>query len=174
MNIAYEITKQDFRNGNRIMIRRNKALGRSNRIFLLVVLIPALYTFLTVLRDTDLYTALYSAAISISAFCLFYFVFGRLGLALTLRALTPRNDQTGILGNHEFEMGQEWFTDRTAADETRVKWSSIVNVSLEAEYLFIYKSEISAFIIPKRAFPSPEAFEAFSAEVTGKWKNACS
>lgn len=48
--------------------------------------------------------------------------------------------------------------------EGKIKWIGISKIEKTAEYGYIYLSTIDAVIVPKRAFPNEEGFNAFMQE----------
>jgi hypothetical protein len=69
----------------------------------------------------------------------------------------------GILGEHTITLTPEALRERTAVNEGTAAWKGIYRIDANASYLFIYLQPEMAHVIPRRAFPTPEAAEEFLA-----------
>jgi len=67
----------------------------------------------------------------------------------------------GALGRHRVVLSDYGVTETTSVNETRTAWAGVDRVEQSPDYIFLYITPASAHIIPKRAFPSPEAADAF-------------
>lgn len=54
--------------------------------------------------------------------------------------------------------------------QTTVIWSSVPDISSDANSLYFFTGENQAFIVPRRAFPNPEASEMFFGRSMALWK----
>jgi hypothetical protein len=55
---------------------------------------------------------------------------------------------------------------------TDVRWSAFPDVKRSGERLFAFMSPRQAFIIPRRAFDTPDLFEAFSDAAVKRWEHS--
>jgi hypothetical protein len=67
----------------------------------------------------------------------------------------------GALGRHRVALSDYGVTETSAVNETRTAWAGVDRVEQSPEHIFIYITPASAHVIPKRAFPTPDAAEAF-------------
>jgi len=54
--------------------------------------------------------------------------------------------------------------------QTTVIWSSVPDISSDAKSLYFFTGKNQAFIVPRRAFPNPEASEMFFGRSMAFWK----
>jgi len=74
----------------------------------------------------------------------------------SLAAKTP-----GSLGERLTEISLEWFFEKTVVSETKRAWSAFDSLDEDANYLYFFISKTHAYVIPKRAFSSLAAAQAF-------------
>lgn len=65
----------------------------------------------------------------------------------------------GVVGPHELFIEQGVISDKTSADITR--YESIEKVVESRTHLFVYVSDVMAYIVPKKVFAKPEDLDAF-------------
>ncbi len=65
------------------------------------------------------------------------------------------------LGLNNTSICPEQICVRTSSSYEEVKWHAIRKITKTKEFAYIYYTPYTAFIIPKRAFAQPEAFESF-------------
>lgn len=65
-----------------------------------------------------------------------------------------RND--GLIGQHNLILTEDGIVHSTSSGETKVSWSGIKNLKEDNDYLYIYNTSISAYILPKRDIKNVE------------------
>lgn len=70
-----------------------------------------------------------------------------------------------ILGNKNIKLTPEGIYGTSLYSEEKVKWNSIEHIEETEDYIYIFISSISAFIIPIRAFNDTDTKEAFMMEL---------
>jgi len=70
----------------------------------------------------------------------------------------------GMLGLRTIVISSDGITERTQVSETTCKWPSIEKICTNGDYVFVYMSTMSAFIIPKRAFNTSSEFDTFISQ----------
>jgi hypothetical protein len=81
-------------------------------------------------------------------------------LLVVLISFVPRLNK-GILTTHTLTIDDAGVTEETAVNQSRAKWSGVLRVRQNRSFIFIYLTEYSAHVIPKRAFPAPVDAENF-------------
>ncbi|UCC61006.1 MAG: YcxB family protein [Dehalococcoidia bacterium] len=71
------------------------------------------------------------------------------------------NQDGGITGQHKLSLKSDSVTDQTGSGKTKTRWADVPKIVLTSSYLYIYISDTSAHIIPKRAFESETKFREF-------------
>ncbi len=100
-----------------------------------------------------------------------YYILGSL-IALTFAflvnyAIQSRSWQDskrhGLLCEHTFALTPETLRTHTAASDANISWKGIYRIDATASHLFFFVQPELAYIIPRGAFPTPEAAEEFLA-----------
>jgi hypothetical protein len=69
-----------------------------------------------------------------------------------VRRLVSEGRNRGTLGPHRMAISREGLVDATDVGEAKTLWAGIERVEESADYIFLYKSALSAYVVPKRAF----------------------
>jgi len=71
----------------------------------------------------------------------------------------------GLLGRHELEIGEDGLAERTEINESLYRWSGFQKLRKSRNYLFLYVTDHSAHVVPKRAFSSARAAAEFENRI---------
>jgi hypothetical protein len=74
-----------------------------------------------------------------------------------------RGDTSSVFGRHWLAISPQDIYERSPKAESRLNMSSVQRIALTPNHAFVYISPMHAFIIPRRAFITPEMFDAFIA-----------
>ena len=77
-----------------------------------------------------------------------------------------------LKGIQEFEATDSAFIERNTAGERMTYWKNILSVKVLKDYAAVQTGKITWHIIPARAFPTREHFEAYCRELLSKHKSA--
>jgi hypothetical protein len=105
-------------------------------------------------------------------------ILGALYLAINFLVLLPIQirkmpiPEKGVLGKHIIQISEEGLREATDVNESFRKWEAVTNVLQNAEYIFIFDSDIMVHIIPKRAFKEKSEAEHFYSMAYGCWQAA--
>ena len=75
--------------------------------------------------------------------------------------LKDERPDRGQLGRHRLVLDEEGLTETTAVGQSRTRWAGVDRVEQSDDYIYIYTSPAAAHVVPRRAFSSAEAAEAF-------------
>lgn len=78
-----------------------------------------------------------------------------------IKKLAEEGRNTGMIGKQTMILAPDQITVTTEAGTSTYKWTAINKIETTAEWVFIYNTAISAFTIPRRAFPSDDACQTF-------------
>lgn len=81
-------------------------------------------------------------------------------------------EQPGLFCEHTITLTNEALIEVTPVNEGKHLWSGLHSVIDTPQYIFIFVAANAAHIIPKRAFPSPEAADAFFKRAFQLWSDA--
>lgn len=85
-----------------------------------------------------------------------------IGVLLSLLAILFRsNVHNGVLGPHQFTFDERGLLERTAANETLIKWGGVTSVDKTNDYIYIFVAPCIAHLIPRRSFATTEHYEEF-------------
>ncbi len=88
------------------------------------------------------------------------------------RLVKLQPQQPDIIGPHRVSIDQSWFFEETLAREIKYTWRSFESVEENQRYFFLFLSKNVAFLIPKRAFPSPHEAQTFLDTTRRYWSAA--
>ncbi|TCI63524.1 MULTISPECIES: YcxB family protein [Exiguobacterium] len=153
MEIQYELTEEDYIHFNLSHIRRSK-IGK-RMLFLqriigpVIILSGGALTFATLFQDTSWWLFGVYGVISLIWFLYYPKYFERHIRKQTKRMIQERSNE-GMIGPHTMDLDEDGLRDKNAFGETKVSWSGIKEVVEEADYVYLYNSSVSAYILPKR------------------------
>ncbi|MFC0476366.1 YcxB family protein [Robertmurraya beringensis] len=61
-------------------------------------------------------------------------------------------------------LSEEGIVDESVNGQTKVNWAGVVDVKEDEHNLYIYNSAVSAYILPKRNYPSLKILELISIQ----------
>ena len=89
-----------------------------------------------------------------------------------MRIMKMPEKRSGILGEHTIEIDEKGIDETSPAGDVSYLWESISSIEQNKDYIFIFVSNLSGHIIPKRAFASVEDAEEFYRLATEYQKKA--
>ena len=72
-----------------------------------------------------------------------------------------------LFSQHRVTVSPESITNVGKFGQSSTSWPAVERVALHADYAFIYTSALAAIVVPRRAFPTSEAFEQFAKAASG-------
>ena len=90
-----------------------------------------------------------SIAISVPMFLLYkhYFKYRN---KKHIKSLYVNDSYKGILGPHEMTISDDYLTEKTTDNESKIHWNSIDRIETMSDYTFVFTDEVSAYIIPHK------------------------
>ena len=90
---------------------------------------------------------------------------------LVLRSIRFNQGDASLLSHPQtVSLSLEHLSWQFKGMQTTMTWSSIPDVSSDANSLYFFTGKNQAFIVPRRAFPNLEAPEVFLRRATALWK----
>ena len=162
MDIEYEITMNDLLNFNLYHLGQSSILRR----FRIVVqfLVPAILIvilMLTVLTD-NFSIILTFVCVVVSIFCLFLYpsYYPKHLKKATRKVCKERINKTSIC-RHKLSLTPNGITEISVWRKKWEHWKVIEKVRSTDDYVFIYNSAVSAYLVPRRAFHDESQYEEF-------------
>lgn len=78
------------------------------------------------------------------------------------------NPNRGVVGEHEFEIRDDGFLERTTFNESIHRWAGFHKIVRSNNCLFIYVTDNIVHYIPLRVFASEQDAGSFQAELRKK------
>lgn len=164
MEVEYHLTMEDYVSFNLYHYNRSPTIRRYwhkvQVLFLIIVILSAVIAFLDpvdcsalaiVVGIIVLIAVLVSSAPSLRA---------HLAKANVARMLGEGHNRT-LLGWHRISIGPEGIAHSGEHSAATVKWSGVERIADSDEFVFIYISAVSGYLVPSRAFGGEEHFREF-------------
>ena len=87
---------------------------------------------------------------------------------LRLKARRSGQDMMGSIGERAVEISPEGFLSSSPKGEAKLNWSAFSRFVGTSDYLYFYMGKRAATVVPRRAFPSWAASQAF-LEAAREW-----
>ena len=85
----------------------------------------------------------------------------RARLKQNTRKMLAEGDNRAVLGPQSLTASPEGLLLESRAGESKFRWSSIVKIAQNDDYIFLYIGAANALVIPKKAFSPPEIQQEF-------------
>lgn len=102
-----------------------------------------------------------SCALFISLYKFYEWLFGPYFIKLTTHLLIWIGKPKATLGLHKIRLNEREIVETSAAHEKRTQWYEVQHVNENDEYVFIYDTPQSAYVIPKAAFLNQSRAQEF-------------
>lgn len=161
MVVKYEVTKQDYIDFNLNFIETSRVMRRSLFVkrFLYPVFFLAFASLLDSVFDIPLTVLLIAVAIVSVVWILTYVKWFKRSITKKVSKLLDSGRVPGLIGAHELELGEGHLTDRTQESSTR--YEAVENIQITESHIFVYVSDVMAYMVPKKAFESQERMATF-------------
>ena len=166
MKLQYELTNQDFLDFNINFIETSPVMKRSlliQRIMFPILLLASPAT-LSNLFDVPFVVLMTLFGVLAILWALFYLKWFKYRIARKSEKLIASGKVPGIVGPHELFIEQGVISDKTSANITR--YETIEKVVESRTHIFIYVSQVMAYIVPKKVFTTPSEMETFRGLLT--------
>ncbi len=161
MRIQYEVTKQDYIAFNINFVDTSKVMRRSIfiRRFFYPVFFLAAASLLESVFNVPIAFLLVVVAVMSAVWVLYYVKWFKRSVVKKVEKMLDSGKITGLIGSHELELGEGHLTDTTRESYTR--YESVEKIIATETHIFVYVSQVMAYIIPKHTFKTQEEIELF-------------
>jgi len=90
----------------------------------------------------------------------------------TITILSGSSDNYGVIGEHNYEIQKNGFTETTHVNETFTNWNGIHSLIKTNNYAYIKIAPLLAHIIQKKCFSSNSEFENFYSMIKTGYESA--
>jgi uncharacterized membrane protein len=162
MIIEYEITENDYLFFNMYHFENSKTV--KNTFALIRFIFPIIFLFLS-LRSWINFEGLNPVSIFAFVFACVWLIFFPKWMKKSVenrtRKIIREGNNKGLLGKKKLEINEDYIIETDQNAESKHKWNVIEKVVNTQDYIFIYASAVSAYIIPINAFKSKEERDNF-------------
>jgi hypothetical protein len=158
LNISFDFTKEDIWNyGKHITFNIPKF---KRRFILNILMVPiVICTLGYTMNFTIPLFILYGIGLT------FLYIFILYGV-LKSKIIKLNSGEGGPLGKHIAEIGVNGIKENIHGREENHSWADITKIIQDKKYFYFHWSEISAHVIPKRAFENDEELKSFFSIVS--------
>ncbi|AXI00115.1 YcxB family protein [Sporosarcina sp. PTS2304] len=163
MEIEYELTEEDVIAFNLYHVKNSK-VGKNSlqwQRFVSPMIFFMFAYFLSIFTDMEKGPLFLVFGLTAILWVILYPKYFYFHITRQVRKMLKEGKNEGLIGQHIMKMNKTGITDQTQVGETKVQWSGIQRVIEDADYLYIYTSTISAYILPKRTIYSVDGLKAY-------------
>ncbi|WP_273130862.1 YcxB family protein [Bacillus weihaiensis] len=166
MRITYHLTEEDYLHFNLFHLKNSKAGRHALAIqrYLTPIMFIAIAFLFSSINDIPILFMLIPFAIMAIIWFLFYPKYFYHTVKKNAKKMLKEGKNDGIVGKHEMTLSEEGISDHHSTGETKVNWSGIQEFKEDSDYIYLYNSSVSSYIIPKRDLEEQEEFKAFIDE----------
>ena len=94
-------------------------------------------------------------------FLIAYPVYYQWAIKRNARKIYSQGANKSLIGEHTIVIDSEGVTERSAVAESKIAWSGVERIEEDGHNVYFYIGPLQAYVIPKRAFQTPDDGEAF-------------
>ncbi|MCR1900119.1 YcxB family protein [Irregularibacter muris] len=167
MEISYSLNEQDYIDFNLYHINHSDTLKKSLMIQryvlpLIFFIIPFVATRVT---DIPLWYWTSVSMVAIVVWMIFYPRYFKWEISKRLVKMLKEGKNDVMLGHRSLSLTSQGIIEHSVGSESKTSWDVVGNIYETKDYLFIYISSVSAYIVPIRIFESMEHKEKFLKEI---------
>ncbi|HKS95477.1 MAG TPA: YcxB family protein [Terriglobia bacterium] len=162
MEITYTISREDYWQCRRYyLLRRRSMQATAVLVFLLLGLYVVLVEWL--LNTSALLMEISAPLVAAVLLVLLVSRFKHVVMSIP-------SDKGAMLGEHYLSVAPEGVVDRTKSSDRLTRWSGILKIVGNKQYIFLFSDADQAHIVPKRAFRRNDDAQAFFDAAVQHWK----
>jgi hypothetical protein len=160
MTITYRLEPRDLRVFH-AHFQKHSPAGRRMRLIAFLFLAAGVLFRAAMIEDTGMTIRVVTFAIEFPVFCIIYLCLIRLTRQIVLwRSLTTEK-QRSVLCEHTITLTDDALLEVTPFNESKQFWKGIYQVVDTPGYIYIFTTQHSAQVVPKRAFADAEGAYRF-------------
>lgn len=164
MELSYLITEEDYVQFNINATEKIKSYQRTIKLMRFwknAMLVCMIVLFILLVLDYNKSNlALFTGSIVVFLSSAYYPKLMAHSIRKNALSIASMNSDS-ILGDVSLEISEGWISTIKKSSERRVKLTNIKNVTSTRDHIFIYISDVEAFIIPRCVFDSKMSEEKF-------------
>ncbi|PIC64844.1 hypothetical protein CSV79_04270 [Sporosarcina sp. P13] len=163
MEFEYELTEEDVVAFNLYHVKNSK-VGKHSlqwQRFVSPLIFFLFAYFLSVFTDMARGPLFIAFGLTAILWIILYPKYFYFHITRQVRKMLKEGKNEGLIGEHSMKMNKAGISDKTSMGETQVQWGGIQRMIEDADYIYIYTSTVSAYILPKRHVYSADGLKAY-------------
>ena len=167
MEIEFELLEEDYVNFNiehansSVSVKRSLILQRTLGPFVFLIATLALVKF----SEIPMWYWITIFSIMSVIWLVFYPNYFNWEMRRNIKKMLKEGNNKNLLQKRKLIVTDKAIIETSTASETKTPWSDINKVEETSEYIYIYNSSISAYIIPKRVLGNRNKINTFLEEI---------
>ena len=167
MEIEFELLEEDYVNFNiehansSVSVKRSLILQRTLGPFVFLIATLALVKF----SEIPMWYWITVFSIMSVIWLVFYPNYFNWEMGRNIKKMLKEGNNKNLLQKRKLFLTDEAIIETSTASETKTPWSDVNKVEETGEYIYIYNSSISAYIIPKRVLGNQNKINTFLEEI---------
>lgn len=171
MTIEVELTKEDIINFNMIQQQQRRSQARPTfwknvGIWFIIGIIIVFVSNMLPRNVNMIAHSFFRVIIIVGVLAAFLTIFWKPLLKSRLKRLITEHS-SGV-GKHLYSLSETGLNETSANSEGLTKWTGIIELVKNAEYILLYTANNAAFIFPKRCFQTVEEIQRFT-DLVAQW-----
>ncbi|EDP67661.1 hypothetical protein CAT7_04459 [Carnobacterium sp. AT7] len=167
MEIEFELLEEDYINFN--LDHANSSASVKKSLILQRILGPLVFLIATLALGTfsEIPVWYWITIFSIMSviWLVFYPNYFNWEMGRNIKKMLKEGNNKNLLQKRKIFLTDEAIIETSTASETKTPWSDVNKVEETSEYIYIYNSSISAYIIPKRVLGNQNKINTFLEEL---------
>ena len=167
MEIEFELLEEDYVNFNiehansSVSVKRSLILQRTLGPFVFLIATLALVKF----SEISMWYWITVFSIMSVIWLVFYPNYFNWEMGRNIKKMLKEGNNKNLLQKRKLFLTDEAIIETSTASETKTPWCDVNKVEETGEYIYIYNSSISAYIIPKRVLGNQNKINTFLEEI---------
>jgi len=167
MEIEFELFEKDYINFNIDHTNKSPSLKRSLLVQRILGPVIFLIAPFIIIRFSEIPMWYWITIFSITSviWLVFYPKYFNWEMKRKIEKMLKEGSNESLFQKRKIIITDTEMVQKSPTGEIITKWNEVNRVDETNEYIYIYNSSISAYIIPKRAFENENAIKVFLAEI---------
>ena len=168
MQLDFELTEEDYINYNLYHVKKSPSIKRSilfQRIFGPIVFMIAPFIAVKV-SEPPLLFWLFMFGITSIIWITFYPKYANWEIKTRAKKMLQEGNNENMFDKRSLILTEEGIKETSSIANSKINWDKIISLDETDDYIYIYISSISAYIIPKRVFKDKTEQKLFIGELS--------
>jgi hypothetical protein len=175
MNVTYQTTPEDAIKFNMYIFDTSPTIrAQHRRVRIVTTLIPPVLLIILAIATGITFnpTVIIILVLSAVAAFMIYKPFAKYYQEKTVDKLMNNESSKQFFTEKTLTLHPEQIQTIPEMGENKMSWKAIKDIKIVPEYAYLFIDTLNAVVIPKRVFPSGDAFDVFMQETNRLWQDA--